>query len=368
MKLADLPFHIGATKVAGNPAGLPDTWPFSVYFDQQRGTITQQVTSELHEILHQAYQAGQLIGTPLAEDSYGKPYADDFLHLIGQLNLPRGAKGIEIGAGVGYLTRRLKEAGLQIVGIEPGRGYAEHWEKNGVEIVNDFFPTQYVTGSFDLICSYAVLEHITEPIKFLTDVRDHLAPEGMAVFSVPDCTEEIVVGDPAILFHEHFSYFDAGSLTRLIESVGMRASVSKSGFGRCLYAIASLKERPVPQKENGVERETVASYPERCSRFIERVRYKISNMTKHGTVGVYCAARGLAVLDRTWPLRFFDDDPTLQGKFLPPFPNPIEGLDSLVSSPVDTVIVMTRTFGNRIRNNLKMSGYKGRVFTLDELI
>ena len=31
MKLADLPFHIGATEVAGNPAGLPDTWPFSLH-------------------------------------------------------------------------------------------------------------------------------------------------------------------------------------------------------------------------------------------------------------------------------------------------------------------------------------------------
>lgn len=111
MKLDDLPFYVGATQTARNPTGLPDTWPFSMYFDQQRGVLTQQVTPELLEILELAYRAGHLIGTPLAEDEYGKPYADDFLRFIGQLGLPPDAKAIEIGSGVGYLTRRLNDHG-----------------------------------------------------------------------------------------------------------------------------------------------------------------------------------------------------------------------------------------------------------------
>jgi SAM-dependent methyltransferase len=367
MKLDELPFHIGATEAASNPAGLPDTWPFYLHFDQQRGAITQQVTSELLEILEQAYRAGQLIGTPLAEDSYGKPYADDFLRFIWQVRLPRGARAIEIGAGVGYLTRRLKDAGLQIVGIEPGRGYAAHWEKNGVEIVNDFFPTPRVTGRFDLICSYAVLEHITEPAIFLKDVRDHLTPEGVAIFSVPDCTDEIATGDPTILFHEHFSYFDAGSLTRLIELTGMYAVVMKSGFGRCLYAIASLKPLEALQGERGLECEVMASYPERCGRFVERVRDKICGFAAQGTVGVYCAPRALALLDRTQSFRFFDDDPAQQGKFLPPFQIPITGRESLLSAPVDHLVIMSRTFGHHIRDSLQQYGYQGSIVTLDEI-
>lgn len=367
MTLVELPFHIGVTEIACNPAGLPNTWPFSLQFNSQRGTITQQVTQELLGILDQAYRAGQLIGTPLAEDCFGKPYADDFLNFIGQAGIPSGAKAIEIGAGVGYLTRRLNEAGWRTIGIEPGRGYAEHWEKNGVEIINDFFPTAGVAGKFDLICSYAVLEHITEPFKFLTDVRDHLGPEGMAIFSVPDCTDEIVAGDPSILFHEHFSYFDAGSLTRLIESVGMHAVVMKSGFGRCLYAIASLKEMRAMQGVRGLEREVIGSYPERCQHFIERVHGRLSDMATTGTLGVYCGARGLPLLDSTQTVRFFDDDPTLQGKFLPPFPAAIAGRDDLFAKPVDHLVIMSRTFGHRIRDSLRQQGYQGSIVTLDEM-
>lgn len=367
MNLNELPFHIGATESIGNPAGLPDEWPFSLHFDQKRGIITQRVTPSLLEILKQAYQTGQVIGTPLASDSYGKPYADDFLRFISQMGLPRGAKAVEIGAGAGYLTRRLKKAGFQIVGIEPGCGYAAHWKKNGVEIINDFFPTPLLTGSFSLICGYALLEHINEPAKFLQHVRDHLMPEGMAVFSVPDCTDEIVAGDPAILFHEHISYFDVGSLARLIESAGMHATVMKSGFGRCLYAIASLQKQSILQRELGLELKVLSSFSERCSQFVERVRGKISDLFRQGSVGVYCAARGLALLDRTECMRFFDDDPLQQGKFLPPFKSVITGRMSLLATPVDNLIVMSRTFGQRICDTLREQEYRGRIVTLNEM-
>jgi SAM-dependent methyltransferase len=365
--LDKMPFHVGVSITATNPAGLPDTWPFSLYFDNSLGLLMQRATPDLLGILDDAYRAGQLIGTPLAEDSYGKPYADDFLLFIEQVGLPCGAKAIEIGAGVGYLTRRLKDAGYQIIGIEPGRGYAKYWEKYGVNILNDFFPTPHLTGRFDLICSYAVLEHIAEPSKFLRDVRNQLAPEGVAIFSVPDCTDEISAGDPSILFHEHFSYFDSGSLARLIESVGMHATVVKSGYGRCLYAIASLKERSVfLENDKGVAGELVAGYPSRCSLFIEDVRSKISKLTECGTVGIYCASRGLALFDPAWTLRFFDDDPELQGKFLPPFQVSIETREKLLAEPVDYLVIMSRTFGNRIRSSLREQGYRGEMLTLDQ--
>jgi hypothetical protein len=111
----------------------------------------------------------------------------------------------------------------------------------------------------------------------------------------------------------------------------------------------------------------IASYPERCSRFIERVRGKISDMAAQGTVGVYCAARGIALLDPAQPMRFFDDDPAQQGKFLPPFPMAIQGREALLTVPVDYLIIMSRTFGGRIRHSLRQQGYSGHIVTLDEM-
>lgn len=367
MKIDNLPFHIGGTEGANNPAGLPDTYPFVLHFDPQQGAITQQVTPDLLWLLDQAYLAGQLIGTPLDEDSYGKPYADDFLNFIERAGIPRGANALEIGAGVGYLTRRLNEAGWNAIGIEPGHGYVKHWERNGVEIINDYFPTARINGKFDLICSYAVLEHITDPVRFLNDIRNHLALGGKAFFSVPDCTNEILLGDPSILFHEHFSYFDAGALTRIIQSVGLYASVVRSSYGRCLYAVASDRELFVAGIELGLEKNIIETYPDRCAAFMDRARAKIAAMLPQGTLGVYCAARGLALLDPSWDMRFFDDDPALHGKYLPPFQVPIASRQELKANPVANLLILSHTFGDRIRTTLVNEGYYGQIITLSEL-
>ena len=55
-------------------------------------------------------------------------------------------------------------------------------------------------------------------------------------------------------------------------------------------------------------------------------------------------------------------------KYLPVFTSLIESLDSLLSQQTNFDVVMSRTFGDRIRNNLKKRGYNGTVLTIKELI
>lgn len=366
MKLNALPFHIGATEQQVNPGGLPNTYPFELVFDSYRGMLVQPTYAELEQVLRDAYAVGQAFGTPLAEDKFGRPYAEDFLTFIQAAQAVPG-RGLEIGAGVGYLTRRLLDMGWDMTSLEPGQGYEPFWLTYGLKVIQAFFPSPRAPGPYQLICSYGVLEHVPDPLSFLIAIKEHLAPGGKAVISVPDCTDEIRAGDPSILFHEHFNYFDAGSLTRLIELAGMKACVVKSRFGRCLYAMAGMGQIDIAGGALSLDLELVASYPERCQHFIQRVRGRLSDMASIGTLGVYCAARGLSLLDPVPHVRFFDDDPAQQGKFLPPFQMPIAGRDDLFAKPVDHLVIMSRTFGQRIRDSLRQQGYRGSIVTLDEM-
>jgi SAM-dependent methyltransferase len=366
VKLDFFPFHIGPSDSPRNPAGLPDTWPFSCGFDSATSAVIQCPTPGLTELLDRAYRSGQLFGTPLADDRCGKPYADDFLAFINESTMSGRRTALEIGAGVGYMTRRLLDAGWQTTGLEPGKGYTEHWQRYGVDIINEFFPSLRAPGPFDLICSYGVLEHIADPAKFLVDIRERLAPGGTAIFSVPDCTEEIVAGDPSILLHEHFTYFNAETLAAMLWRAGYSAVVRKSGYGRCLYAAATpCHAESDPVRSSYLE--LLQSYPERTMIFISMARKRLEEMLGVGSIGIYCAARALAILDPAMPMRFFDDDDAQQGKYLPPFSPPIESGETLLSQPVDTLVVMSRTFGERIRDSLRDSGYCGRVFTVHDL-
>jgi SAM-dependent methyltransferase len=367
MKLDSMPFHIGVTEHAANPGGLPNTYPFEVIFDSSLGLLIQPAHEKLIRVLRHAYAVGQAFGTPLAEDDFGKPYAEDFLGFI-QETVSEPQVGLEIGAGVGYLTRRLLDAGWDMTSLEPGEGYRPFWSKYGVKVISDFFPSPGASGPYQLICSYGVLEHISEPVSFLKHVKRHLAPGGKAIFSVPDCTEEISAGDPSMLFHEHFNYFDAGSLERLIKFVGMNVTVTKSGFGRCLYGVAGLDQIDTPDSPSGLDIAVVESYPERCEEFINCVRQRFSDMSSKGVLGLYCGARGLPSLDIEHAVRFFDDDPSQHGKFIPPFQVAIESREQLFMTPVDYLVIMSRTFGHRIRDSLRRQGYQGHIVTLDEVV
>lgn len=365
MNLDCLPFHIGPTDTPHNPAGLPNTWPFSCGYDSSIGALVQYPTVAITELLERTYRVGQLVGTPLAENRFGQLYTEDFLSFIVKSCAKGGRVALEIGAGVGYLTRRLIDAGWIAIGIEPGTGYAEHWQRYRIDIINDFFPTSCTPGPFDLICSYAVLEHIAEPLKFLKDIRERLAPDGTAVFSVPDCTEEIEAGDPAILLHEHFTYFNAETLGAMLWHAGFSSVVRKSGYGRCLYAAAKPSHAKKALKRSDLD--VLQSYSERTMEFIAKTRKSLEDMLSFGDVGIYCAARGLAILDPSMHLRFFDDDDVQQGKYFPPFAVPIDGRKSLLSRPVNTLVVMSRTFGRSIRDSIHKQGYRGRIIVLDEL-
>jgi len=366
VKIQNLPFNIGPTAHTVNPMDLPSCLDFTLYFDPDVYALRQLPSPELEAALSRAYEIGQLFGTPLADDSYGKPYADDFLSFVGEFVAPHGY-ACEIGAGVGYVSRRLIDSGWEVRSLEPGKGYAPFWERYKVDIIQELFPSERAKGPFDLICAYGVLEHISNFAQFLTQVRQHLTSDGTAVFSVPDCTEEIIAGDPSILLHEHFTYFNSETLMAVLSQAGFEAVVRSSRYGRCLYAAAKISKEGSGQIQERCDLELLESYPGRAMGFISTVRMQLSELSKDGVLGVYCPGRALAVLDPAMPMRFFDDDPAQRGKFFPPFFVPIESRDSLLEFPVHAVVVMSRTFGDRIKTNLLRHGYNGMVLTVEDL-
>ena len=236
MIIRNLPFHIGASDTPSNPEGVPNELDFELAIDKDLGLLYQELGEDVEQALEKSYCFGKLIGTPLSESDEGKPYADDFLKLI--LNQFPGKKILEIGCGKGYLLKRLQDKSFSCLGIEPGKGYSNFWKNYDVNVINDFFPTSEDETNYDLIYGYMLLEHINNPIDFLKEIKSSLNDNGMAIFAVPDCSEEISNSDPAILIHEHISYFDNNSLGNLFKTVGLEPEIHNSGYGRSLYVVA----------------------------------------------------------------------------------------------------------------------------------
>ena len=115
---------------------------------------------------------------------------------------PRG-KLLDVPAGYGHLSMKLKELGYEVVcgEIEP-----EIFKVKGIECIftdlNRNIPAP--DGSFDYVCCVEGLEHMTDPYRAVEEFSRVLKPGGCGIFSIPNYSN----------IEKRFRYFITGSLTK----------------------------------------------------------------------------------------------------------------------------------------------------------
>lgn len=360
-----LAFSLGPQATPENPDGLPSTLPFCLIQDPKTGVLSQSRNPIVEMSLAKAYESGSLLGPAMDDKPTGQPYAFDFLAFVERsLGSLSGRRILEIGSGRGYFLKLLGEAGARAVGIEPGQANAPDWKRFGVRVIRGLFPQDAPDEAFEVITAYAVLEHIPDPIEFLESIRRRLPPNGKVLLSVPDCEPHIEAGDSSMLVHEHFSYFSRASLAALLRLAGFdRVSVEMAGYGGAIYAMASVPKIEVVQPISKMG--SSALNKDIFSKTWSRIVHRLKNSLQSGrSVGVFCPLRSAPYLDPSWPVRFFDDDPELWGRYYPPFTSPVEGRKQLIEQPVDELWIFSRTFGTRLRDELEREKH----LTLTEIV
>lgn len=355
LDLEALPFVVCLLDGPTNPQGIPDTHPFRLALDETSGHLYQPADPALARMLDAAYRAGSLLGTAMDDTESGNAYANDFLRFI-RANAPRSGKCLEIGAGRGFLTRRLIDAGLAVDALEPGAANAPHWQRHGVKVTADSFPSAKLPGQYGLIVAYAVLEHIADLAPFFTACRSQLTADGQLILAVPDCGPCLDAGDPSILLHEHYHYFTDRSLTRCLELNGFRAvKIERAGHGGVLYCCAQPRDDRAAVPPAADELAQLRAFGPAVLRQRARIAARLAEAKAAGTeIGIYCPNRAISLLaPGAGGLRFFDDDPDLHRRHYPTFPAPVENRADLVARPVRELWVLSRSFGARIRDRLR---------------
>ncbi|URR34929.1 class I SAM-dependent methyltransferase [Thermosynechococcus sp. HN-54] len=98
-------------------------------------------------------------------------------------------KVLEVGIGGGSFLQLARQKGIDIEGIEINPEAIKNARDLGFSIyplsIDDFL-NQYPHQKYDAICSFQVVEHIPEPILFLSKLIDTLKPGGKLILSVPN--------------------------------------------------------------------------------------------------------------------------------------------------------------------------------------
>ncbi len=136
---------------------------------------------------------------------------------------------IELGSNDGYLLRHFLALGVPVLGVEPASNVAEAARANGVPTLVAFFSADVAKqiaaerGCADLIVANNVLAQVPELNDFVAGMVHLLAPEGVLTIEVPHLERLIAENQFDTIYHEHFSYFSLGTMTRLAAAHGLMA-------------------------------------------------------------------------------------------------------------------------------------------------
>ncbi|MCA0405640.1 MAG: class I SAM-dependent methyltransferase [Proteobacteria bacterium] len=95
---------------------------------------------------------------------------------------------LDFGSGSGEFLALAARAGHDVRGIEPGESFAA-FARNAYGVTVDsrvWQQVEFAPGSFDVITSNHVLEHLREPVSALKRMAEWLAEDGVLFVSVPN--------------------------------------------------------------------------------------------------------------------------------------------------------------------------------------
>ena len=132
---------------------------------------------------------------------------------------------IDIGSGLGIFVSGMKNMGWCCTALDPDERFSGHARRNiGVDALTCNFgcePCEDI-GTFQCVSLNKVLEHVEDPVDFLTKAKKLLASGGFIYIEVPDGEMAIRESEQREeFFIEHHHVFSSSSLPILIAQAGM---------------------------------------------------------------------------------------------------------------------------------------------------
>ena len=99
---------------------------------------------------------------------------------------PRG-RLLDIGCGDGYFLRIMRDLGWTVQGLEPDPKAAAFARAHGLDIIQSpIEAASLAPNAFDVITTSHVIEHVLEPVAFLSVARRVLKPNGILYVFTPN--------------------------------------------------------------------------------------------------------------------------------------------------------------------------------------
>jgi ubiquinone/menaquinone biosynthesis C-methylase UbiE len=206
-----------------------------------------ELTDEQLKEQQEFYDAGWQSELARGKEQRGNLQAN--LEFLGRTNLLKpGDKVLEIGCGIGTVVAELAKQGYEVTGTDISRVAIEYGRAKYGNVRLEVQPAEelpYGDGTFDVVLSFDLFEHIARIDRHVDEVQRVLKPGGHYLFQTPNKLANVVV---ETLTHKslkwrrvHPSLHTPGQLRRRLAKHGFEARFLKMD-PRNEYTRAKLKK------------------------------------------------------------------------------------------------------------------------------
>jgi SAM-dependent methyltransferase len=187
---------------------------------------------ELRDHYETKYQLGQrgARGEPLFYSGKGpiprsKVVFDWMLYALSQTEFADPNSILEIGCGEGSLLQQFAHywKDCKVQGLDFNENSVQAARKRGLDVRKGGYMD--VAGRYDLIFSFAVIEHVPSPSNFISVLKSHLSTRGTLLIAQP-CQD---LGSSDIFFSDHLWHFFSHHITEFGEQQGLKEALRLVG-------------------------------------------------------------------------------------------------------------------------------------------
>lgn len=171
--------------------------------------------------------------------------------IIGQLSSRPLTNILDVGCRTGDFLMHFND-GIQREGVELSDHFAEIGRQRGLTIYNDYLENVNFNDKYDVVSSYAILEHLEDPLVFLDKLSTIVNPSGILVILIPAYISlKRYILD---LFHqhwhmytppEHLNFFSPEYLDNYLVSKGfslVKRSYTSGGMSNLFRSIPPIQK------------------------------------------------------------------------------------------------------------------------------
>lgn len=312
-------------------------------------------------------------------------HLNSVVSILSEMNLVRSKSILEIGSNDGLLLSLLRDAGADVLGVDPAENLYQESIARNVNSIVGFFDDDFAKSlsrdqiKFDTIVALNVMAHTPTFISALKGVKRLLAEEGSFVMENAYVVDTILNAQFDTIYHEHIFCFSLHSLMYAFNSVGLAAIDAEiiPTQGKSIRLVVKHKSsallKPSSRMLNILENEKrigfnlVTSF-EAAAKNILAFKSKFQSYLKNNSggkfIGLGAPARGVVILNyceaNSEHFEFVIDDTNLkQGKMVPGCNIEVKDWTALNPKIYYKFIVLSWNYVDDIIKKLTDLGIKG---------